>query len=335
MIEVLRPLLFSFRLKLSLAILKIRSIHTPKIEYDIVFVIPPKKAPGWILKAICLELQKFCHDKKTVLVNSGKKLPSARFYFFSHYMYYFDAILKLRISNPLQGYVWATHLEPDKNGIDLNQLASLLNNAKKIFCMNSQLIKLFTDAGVNKSRMLLTIGAADPTVFLGHSRKPNGKVGFCSAFYERKSPEIVYEICTLIKDKEIVLIGKGWEKFDKFKQMMDLPNFEYVDTEYHNYPDLYASMSVFVSVSNVEGGPIPLLEAMISNVVPVVGDTGFSKDIVLNGINGYIYNLSSTSPMEIVELIYKAYDLKGDIRETVLQYDWESFSKNILKNMQI
>ena len=330
MMQHLKALLFSVRLKLALAILKLVSARSSEFEYDIVFVLPPRNVPGWILEAICREVAQFCDGKKVVMVNSGNRLPVAKVYFCSHYMYYVDAILKLRISDPYRGCVFATHLESDKHGIGLNQLASMLNYAKKILCMNSGLIMDFESAGVDRKKMVLAVGAANSDLFLGHNREPDGRVGFCSAFYERKSPEVVYEICRLLKNKRVVLIGRGWEKFDKFKAMLALPNFEYIDTEYENYPALYASMSVFVSVSKIEGGPIPLLEAMLSNVVPVVGNTGFAEDVIINEKNGYIFDLESTKAEDIVDLIYKAYNCSTNIRESAMRYNWQEFSINIL-----
>ena len=92
-------------------------------------------------------------------------------------------------------------------------------------------------------------------------------------------------------------------------------------------------MTVFVSVSELEGGPIPLLEAMMSNVVPISGNTGFAPDVISNNENGYIYDISNSSSEDIVNLVRKAYDLKTNIRETVLQYDWNIYSKNVLHVM--
>ena len=54
------------------------------------------------------------------------------------------------------------------------------------------------------------------------------------------------------------------------------------------YPDLYSKMDVFVSPSILEGGPVPILESMMSNCVPVASKTGFCPDIINHGQNGFL-----------------------------------------------
>jgi glycosyltransferase involved in cell wall biosynthesis len=329
----------SFRVRLQFAIMVTKLISRKNVkqqgqfDFDIVFIIPPRGANGWILEAICREISYRALTAKVVFINSGEELPLAESYFFSHYVYYFNALLKLQVRDPSNCYVFATHLEPEKHQISNDILRDTLNTVRKVFCMNSELIKDLTSMGVSPSTLLLTVGAADSGLFSFHERSQTGKVGFCSAFYARKSPDLVLNIAKKLSDKEVLLIGRGWKNFQHYDTLLSLSNFEYVETEYINYPKLYSQMTVFVSVSELEGGPIPLLEAMMSNVVPVAGNTGFAPDVISYNENGYIYDISSSSSEDIVNLIRKSYDLKTNIRETVLQYDWNIYSKNVLHVM--
>jgi glycosyltransferase involved in cell wall biosynthesis len=107
-----------------------------------------------------------------------------------------------------------------------------------------------------------------------------------------------------------------------------LLNFEYVETEYEMYPRYYRQMTVFVSVSFLEGGPIPLLEAMMGNVVPVASRTGFAADVIQHGKNGYLFD--PHAPIEeVCELIEAAFSLTTDVRSTVLRYSWEAFAREV------
>jgi glycosyltransferase involved in cell wall biosynthesis len=83
-------------------------------------------------------------------------------------------------------------------------------------------------------------------------------------------------------------------------------------------------------MSNLEGGPIPLIEAMMSNAVPVASRTGFAPDLIRNGGNGFIFDLDASAE-RIAKLIEAAFTLPGDIRKTVEKYDWDRFSASIIK----
>ena len=326
----MRQLVLYLRLRFCLFLIWLKYSNNISFECDIAIVLPPEPAQGWILDAIGKEVFNHCSSKSLRLVRYGDVLPCARRYFFTHYMYLVGSILSLKVRNPRDSGVFATHLEPEKHKISTSNLSVVLNNSKQVFCMNSRLIDELTANGVVPQKLVLAIGAADPDIFRSHKRSADGRIGFCSAFYSRKNPALLLEICKKITDKNIVLVGRGWEKFAGFGELLSMPNFEYIDSKYEDYPAIYATMSVFVSVSEIEGGPIPLLEAMFSNVVPVVSDTGFAQDIIEQGKNGYVFNLKSATVDEIADLISQAQFLSSDIRKTVVQYGWKNFSEQIL-----
>ena len=124
----------------------------------------------------------------------------------------------------------------------------------------------------------------------------------------------------------------GWNNYARFGEMQQLSNFEYLEAAYHDYPTFYSQMDVFVSPSTLEGGPIPLIEAMMANVVPVASRTGFAPDIIRHGENGYLFD-TSAPPEVVCELIERAFVLKGDIRSTVLAYSWDRFAENVVASM--
>jgi glycosyltransferase involved in cell wall biosynthesis len=97
---------------------------------------------------------------------------------------------------------------------------------------------------------------------------------------------------------------------------------------YDEYPRYYAAMDVFVSPSRVEGGPIPLLEAMMANVVPVCSRTGFGPDLIEHGRNGFLFQVDAPVE-EVAALVEQAYALDADVRATVEDRTWERFSREI------
>lgn len=301
-------------------------------EWDVVFVTAPRQSQGWILDAICREVAARLPGVRCRLCPADEPLPPSRRYFFSHYMYYVQA---LRVLSPVYRahcYVFATHLEPAKHRIDSHQLAQLLNGSDGVICMNQALLQSLQQLGTAAEKLFVVVGAADPVTYRPHVRGPNGKVGFCSAYYERKSPDLVLDIVRRLPHRPFVLLGRGWDKYPHFDELRSMANFEYVEVPYTEYPRYYAQMSVFVSASELEGGPIPLLEAMMSNVVPVASRTGFAPDIIAPARNGYLFDVGSNADT-VCPLIEQAYELDCDVHETVRHCSWDEFAAQLSARM--
>jgi glycosyltransferase involved in cell wall biosynthesis len=295
---------------------------------DLVFVLPPTSAQGWILDAICREVGSRLPDWKVGYCSSGDPLPPARRYFFSHYMYFVGALAKSWGVHRAANHVFATHLEPDKHRIDNAALARLLSFSHGVICMNRSLADTLGTLGVPPRKLRVAVGAADSDTYRPHQRTADGDIGLCSAYYERKSPDLVLEITRRLPHRRVVLLGKGWHSYPRFAELAALPNFSYVDANYAEYPAHYGRMSVFVSASRLEGGPIPLLEAMMCNAVPVASRTGFAPDVIEHGRNGFLFDVDA--PAELVcSLVEQAYTLAGDVSATVQHCDWKGFSARV------
>ena len=286
-------------------------------------------AKGWILEAICMEISKNFTGKFEFYYHTAS-LPLAHKYFFSHYFLLKSCLLQNPRLWSSKKYVWFTHPKEELSVSD-RELSYLLNMADKVFCTCTRFEKMLVDLGVDKKRLATVLGAADPDFFKFHERNSNC-VGLSSAYYERKSPDKILELIKHLPHRKFLLLGKGWENYEKFQEMVSQKNFIYIETDYVNYPNYYNQMDVFLSASTMEGGPIPLVEAMMSNVVPVVSDTGFARDIINNTENGYIFPVSAGTA-EIAALIEKAFKLKTNIRKSVANLTWDSFSREIINHM--
>ena len=88
-------------------------------------------------------------------------------------------------------------------------------------------------------------------------------------------------------------------------------------------------MDVFLSPSAVEGGPLPLLEAMASNCVPVTSRTGFAPDVITHGQNGFLFDAGATTA-EVCALVESAFRVTTDIRSTVAHLTWERYARDTL-----
>ncbi|MCH8087202.1 MAG: glycosyltransferase [Chloroflexi bacterium] len=163
---------------------------------------------------------------------------------------------------------------------------------------------------------------------LGPHQRGGGKVGFISAYHERKNPEMLHGLVRALPDFGFLLIGRGWGDYPGFNDLASLPNFKYVETSYEKYPEFYRQLDVFVSVSHVDGGPIPLLETMMCNVVPVSSSVGFAPDVIRHGENGFLFDEAATIE-EVAELIRRAYSHTKNVAEDASQYSWRRFTERL------
>ena len=229
----------------------------------------------------------------------------------------------------MKKYIWFTHLEPEKHGISNESLFSQLKNVTKIICMNSNDVNNLSNNGIDKNKLCFVIGGADHKIFINQNKiTRRNNVGFVSRFYERKNPLLIYRIIKYMKDTNFILLGKEWEKFELFKNLQSFNNFKYMDVDYTEYPRIYNQMQVIVSPSLIEGGPIPLIEAMMCGVIPVASDTGFAKDIIKHGENGFIFKLDQDIS-EITTYIKESLKIEYNSAESSLKYSWDNFAKNI------
>jgi glycosyltransferase involved in cell wall biosynthesis len=303
-------------------------------KLDLVFVTPPPTAPAWILDGICREIAARLPGIRTALHPLGTPLPPAQRYFFSHFHFFISSLRRLSPVHRAESYIFATHLEAEKYGVPDALVAKMLGRATLSFCMNQALLETLVALGTPRDRLTTLVGASSAALFQPHVRTADGKVGFCSAFYERKSPQTVLEIVRAMPHRRFLLLGRGWRNYSRFPEMQALPNFEYVEAGYGDYPGYYSQMSVFVSVSQKEGGPVPLIEAMMSNVVPVASHTGFAPDVIEHGRNGYLFPVGG-DVAGICSLIDRAFDLGTDIRPTVAHCDWDPYTARVARSMRL
>jgi len=312
-----------FRAKYDLAkVLPNRTSTTEPV--GLAYIVPPKDKGAWILNAICREIDEFVTRKTATVPGYDSRLPSAFAYFFSHYDYYRYA-LRNGVPQESKSIVFFTH--PKDLGISADELCFALNQCHRVVSMCQHSSDWLVELGVAPKRIEVATIGADPDLFPPHERA-NGAIGFCAAFYERKNPERVLDIVKAMPHRQFVLLGRNWSQWDRFTELKSLSNLKYEERPYAEYPLFYRNIDVFVSASILEGGPVPLVEAMMSNVVPVASNTGIAPDIIQNGHNGFVFDVDADTEV-IASLIEQAFLISTDIRRTVQHLTWERFSMQI------
>lgn len=336
--KVFEPILYDLMLFFSLAkasLIKVIFKTSKKdisdfFEYDLVFVNTEK---GWILEGICNHIARY-FPGKCYFHDSLERIPKSKAYFFSHYSLFIASIH--RNPNIIVGKSLVFYTHPRSIGISENKVIRVLRRSEKVISMNSENKEMLIKKGLNSNKVSVVIGGADEDFFIERQKQASSYpcFGFClrynsrNIYKDRKNYDLIFEIIKKVDFANVILLGENWRAYENFDLMNQLSYFTYIESEYKNYPNIYNLMDVFVSVSKLEGGPIPLLEAMMCNVFPVVSKTGFAPDIIRDGENGFLFDPEAT-PSTIISLIKKATKKSINIRESVQDYTWRKFSLEI------
>ncbi|MFC3693338.1 glycosyltransferase family 4 protein [Chenggangzhangella methanolivorans] len=305
--------------------------------YDIVFVLNIN-SKGWILEKICRVIAENTGLSYRIVFTERNSsftnwLPNAPRYFFGHYKLY----LMARDQDPeffadKQCFVWFTH--PVFDSVKRDGFVAKMNMATKIVTANLFHRRALEFMGVESERIATVLGGADPDVFTTAPRTGR-TVGVVGAYYERKNPALLLELVRAMPGTNFLLIGPAredienqnliWEAWPRFDELLSLPNFDYVTPPYHAYGEYYHKFDVYLSLSSLEGGPIPLIEAMFCNRMPVITRTGFAEDIVEHRRNGYLIDIEP-SLVDVVKAVEWAQDhTTEDVSTTVRNYSWKQF----------
>lgn len=294
-------------------------------EHCSLICVVPHGTKGWIIDGTAREMLRFWKGPARI-VYRVKQIPLADSYFVAEHKLLWRAIVYSPWILRTNLFVWYTH--PLGQDIEGEDLSFWLNRATKVVAMNSQFRDELIGQGVAPDKVTYVVGGADPSLFQSHQRMPHGVVGLSMGFYQRKDPDRVLSVVQAMPHRSFLLIGRNWERYARFDDLLACSNFEYVETSYENYPDLYRRMTVFLSPGRLEGGPIPLLETMMANVVPVASDTGFARDVIEHGVNGYLFPVDAPAE-EVCALIDEAFENTADIRATAVNYSWQQFTRAI------
>ncbi|MBC2669069.1 glycosyltransferase [Novosphingobium piscinae] len=284
-------------------------------------------ARGWILDAICQEIGSRQSGSWQV-VDHVRPPPPARNVFFSHFslLEIFDQKYPESLKDS-RVFLWYTHPR--------NETALSIARSLELFARTTRVIftcednrRLWVARGLSVEKTAVVLGAADPLLFAPHQRG-NGVVGLSSSFYERKNPDLLLDVVKALPHRQFTLLGRNWNRYARFEELRLQNNFHYTSAGYRDYPRIYSTFDVFLSLSSLEGGPIPLVEAMMCNAIPVASRTGFAPDLIEHGQNGYIFDIDAGAE-QVAALIEQAYANPADVRATVERYSWDRFSADIV-----
>lgn len=168
--------------------------------------------------------------------------------------------------------IWFTH----KDG-SLNKREILcLDRAKVVFCHSNR--ELRSLERVTKAKIIVMLAAIDPQRFQVITRKGN-KVLWIGTPAGRKNPKLVLELAKKLPNMEFKIIGKGWKNSSLWEAMKELTNVEYLEIAGPLTAEKIEDCKFFLMTSRVEGGPMPLMEALAAGLIPISTNTGFVSEL--------------------------------------------------------
>ena len=301
------------------------------ITCDLCFVTAPQNK-GWILDRICKEIGKVADEAGSFCDYAYRLhlLPQASAYFVSHYSLVPQIVMLNKHIKLDDIVVFFTHTSSD-----LKEFIPYFNACRMVIAECQFYYNELISLGVKEDKLTWIPEGSDPEMFKPHERTGGGAILFSGSYRRRKNFDQLLEIARECQNHKFIFVTRMLDIWEKAGILCSLPNVEAIhDASYNKYPEIYSKCDVYLSCSTVEGGgPNSMIEAMMSNIVPVVSDVGNAGEFIVQGYNGFVYPVGS-STSKVISLIDKAYSLKpdgSDIYETVQSFTWREFSSNVLE----
>lgn len=293
----------------------IKKLFKNKSRDRVCFVISSNNK-GYILDRIAKEIGK-AFENPIFYYTDEKILPKADKYFVTHYSLLGPVF---KNSNSAEIFCFFTH-----NKGHLNDYLKYLKLCKAVIAENQEGLNILLENGLKKEKLYFVPECANPNQFKACKREEDGAILVCGTNYEddRKNPKLIEQLVAKLPNRKFILLGKKWESFSTYK------NVEICDVNYEEYLSVYHRCSVYLSASKLEGGgPNSLIEAMHANLVPVVSDTGNSRDYINSGYNGFVFSCNDSLEY-IASLIEKAHEIKVDVFSTVKNFTWDFYASKM------
>ncbi len=261
-----------------------------------------------------------------------KVLRRADAYFFSYPTTFLQYSSNHEVAR--RSLVLYTHNEQPELGTDEEQV-KLLNKSHAVHFFSSVDSARLVSAGLLKEKVRIANGAIDldlPQEGLPWNEREKIIV-IASRFGYRKSPERIPELVRALKDWKFVLLGRGWERFIQNNALNKESNFEYLNFDKESRNHFFPRGRIFLSVSILEGGPIPLLEAIYCGMCPIVSDTGFARDLLGNANTSNIFDIKAEN-RQIIELI-ETCKFDSSLQQQIgLKFTWDRIARMICQDMR-
>jgi len=183
-----------------------------------------------------------------------------------------------------------------------------------------------------RSRLRRSMGFAPGETVIGFSGKPGRDKGW------RKGLDVFIDALKILAQQgmriAVAVGGPGWgTALTKIRAMgiktywrRFMPNLEDV-------APMYRTLDFYWVTSRIEGGPVPLLEAMSSGVCCISTKVGVAPEVIKDGINGCLVDIEDASRIaaltrKLIEHKEEREMMGREARNTILSgYGWSQTAK--------
>jgi glycosyltransferase involved in cell wall biosynthesis len=226
----------------------------------------------------------------------------------------------------------------DSEGIlPLELQTKVLNEVDRIMLFNTESQELLIGRGVIRNKSEVIFGAVDREYFYPQINSKEGNrlkskesyILISSDCKPRKSPELIFEVIKRMPKTRFVIHGNGWNTYLEPKSLKNLSVYEF---KFENQPGLVRNAHAYLTLSELEGGPYPTLEALASGTPVVATNTGWNREVI-GQESGFV--LPVNPPVELViESLNKCLLMKEKTRFFDLlesKYNWHDFGMKLFK----
>lgn len=314
----------------------------PKINNSILIVVDPSHN-AWVLGGLMRELRNASIEnfETPVCLGSPNSIRNFLEWFSQNNAIHTHRYVLFSSLTPLINYkrfpfrhrsqkigLWFTHNELAFSKSELKAL-----NSCDVIFVHSQSIKESLEL-LTYSKIVVVLGAIDPGRFTRPSH-PGRSVAWVGTPVSRKRPELFLMVVRKNPDLTFKLLGKNWMESEFSELVNGLKNLEYVEIDGALNSGDFDGCGTLLVTSEIEGGPMPIMEALASGICPIGTDTGFlgdiqeflglSKSFVLPDVDDISFALRSK--------LKDSAGISSASREKILSLDFERLANMIHVNL--
>jgi glycosyltransferase involved in cell wall biosynthesis len=216
------------------------------------------------------------------------------------------------------------------NSTDLSKYVKQLSTVKAITVENTISKNFLVNLGIIPEIIHFLPHPVDTKFFQHIPVTQQRDVIFISTLTERKNPQLILDTIRFNQDVKFTIFGKGWQKWTGFNDLIKLKNLIYLEFDYRTYPRILNQHKIFCSLSTLEGGPVPLIEALSCKLNVVVTDTGHARDVIRHPKDYNIIPVHSDY-LQVSNAIRMALSDELIISNDMGQYSYENYISRIKK----
>lgn len=224
---------------------------------------------------------------------------------------------------------------------DKAELLGRLEKIETVFAVSSS-VKKSVEKVIGKRNVIITPNGYSLSDDFPKSKEHPFTVLFIGRLNRTKGIENIIEFAERILNTDIRLIIVGASEFDniydkKLEKLSVETNIIWIKRSLpkSNILKLYLESDVFYFPSHMEGSPLVVLDAIANGCVPVVSYAGSLEEIIINRINGFIFDhndleLQYSAIMEMYRDRTLYHIIKNNLLKTRLP-SWEETADKLFE----